>query len=79
MLFPPPQKPSGCDFKQWIDNYMMLKDIEYVVLVRRTKLPWGRVCQAASSLMCSSLLLKCYFIPLRHARFSSGTIRLVMM
>jgi hypothetical protein len=25
-LFPPPPKPSGCDFKQWIDDYMTPND-----------------------------------------------------
>jgi hypothetical protein len=28
-LFPPPPKPPGCDFKQWVDDYMTPKDIEY--------------------------------------------------
>jgi len=25
-LFPPPPKPPGCDFKQWIDDEMTPKD-----------------------------------------------------
>jgi hypothetical protein len=37
MLFPPPPKPLGCDFKQWIDDYMTPKDIEYVVWVKKIK------------------------------------------
>jgi hypothetical protein len=32
-LFPPSLKPSGCDFKQWIDDYMTPKDVEYVAWV----------------------------------------------
>jgi hypothetical protein len=34
-LFSPPPKPSGCDFKQWIDNYMIVKDKEYVAWVKK--------------------------------------------
>jgi hypothetical protein len=34
-LFPPPLKPLGCDFKQWIDDYMTSKDIEYMVWVKK--------------------------------------------
>jgi selenophosphate synthetase-related protein len=37
MLFPPPPKPSGCDFKQWIDDYMIPKGIEYVAWVKKNK------------------------------------------
>jgi hypothetical protein len=36
-LFPPPPKLSGCDFKQWIDDYMTPKDIEYVAWVKKNK------------------------------------------
>jgi hypothetical protein len=36
-LFPPPPKPPGCDFKQWIDDYMTLKDIEYAMWVKKNK------------------------------------------
>jgi hypothetical protein len=36
-LFPPPPKSMGCDFKQWINDYMTLKDIEYVVWVNKNK------------------------------------------
>jgi hypothetical protein len=32
-LFPPSPKPPGYDFKQWIDDYMKLKDIEYVAWI----------------------------------------------
>jgi hypothetical protein len=32
-LFPTPPKLPGCDFKQWIDDYMTPKDIEYVTWV----------------------------------------------
>jgi hypothetical protein len=34
-LFPPPPKLSGCDFKQWIDDYITVKDEEYVALVKK--------------------------------------------
>jgi hypothetical protein len=34
-LFPPPPKPPGCDFKEWIDDYIILKHIEYVVWVKK--------------------------------------------
>jgi hypothetical protein len=34
-LFPLPPKPPGCDFKQWIDDYMTSKDIEYVAWVKK--------------------------------------------
>jgi hypothetical protein len=34
-LLPPPPKSSGCDFKQWIDDYMILKDINYVAWVKK--------------------------------------------
>jgi hypothetical protein len=37
MLFPPPPKPSGCYFKQWIDDYIILKDIEYMAWVKKNK------------------------------------------
>jgi hypothetical protein len=37
MLFPPPPKPSGCDFKMWIDDYMTPKDIEYVAWVQKNR------------------------------------------
>jgi hypothetical protein len=33
-LFPPPPKSSGCDFKEWIDDYMTLK---YMVWVKRNE------------------------------------------
>jgi hypothetical protein len=34
-LFPPPPKPSGCDFKQWINDYMTPSDEEYMVWVKK--------------------------------------------
>jgi hypothetical protein len=34
-LFPPPLKPPGCDFKEWIDDHVTPKDIEYVAWVKR--------------------------------------------
>jgi hypothetical protein len=34
-LFPPPPKMSRCDFKYWIDDYMNLKDEEYVAWVKK--------------------------------------------
>jgi hypothetical protein len=34
-LFPPPLKPSGRDFKKWIDDYMTPRDEEYVVWVKK--------------------------------------------
>jgi hypothetical protein len=34
--FPPPPKPPGYDFKQWIDDYMTPKDIEYVAWVKQS-------------------------------------------
>jgi hypothetical protein len=34
-FFPPPPKPSRCDFKQWIDDYMTLSGEEYVVWVKK--------------------------------------------
>jgi hypothetical protein len=37
MLFPPSPKLSGCDFKKWIDDYMIPKDIEYVTWVKKNK------------------------------------------
>jgi hypothetical protein len=36
-LFPPPPKPPQCDFKQWIDDYMTPKDIEYVMWIKKNK------------------------------------------
>jgi hypothetical protein len=36
-LFPPPPKLPGCDFKQWIDDYMTPKDIEYVAWVKKNR------------------------------------------
>jgi hypothetical protein len=36
-LFPPPPKLSGCDFKEWIDDYMTPKDIEYMAWVKGNK------------------------------------------
>jgi hypothetical protein len=37
VLLPPPPKPLGYDFKQWIDDYMTLKDIEWVVWVKKNR------------------------------------------
>jgi hypothetical protein len=37
MLFPPPPKPPVCDFKEWIDDYMTLKDIEYMMGVKKNR------------------------------------------
>jgi hypothetical protein len=34
-LFPPPPKPLGYDFKQWIDDYMIPCDEEYVEWVKK--------------------------------------------
>jgi hypothetical protein len=34
-LFPPPPNPLGCDFKQWIDDYMTPTDEEYVGCVKK--------------------------------------------
>jgi hypothetical protein len=34
-LFPPPSKPSGCDFKQWIDDYMTPSDEVYMTWVKK--------------------------------------------
>jgi hypothetical protein len=34
-LFPPPSKPSGCDFKQWIDDYMTPSDEVYMAWVKK--------------------------------------------
>jgi hypothetical protein len=36
-LFPPPPKLPGCDFKQWIDDYMTPKDKEYVSWVKKNR------------------------------------------
>jgi hypothetical protein len=36
-LFPPPLKPSRCDFNEWIDDYMTPKGIEYVAWVKRNR------------------------------------------
>jgi hypothetical protein len=36
-LFPPPSKLSGCDFKDWVDDYMTPKDIEYMTWVKRNE------------------------------------------
>jgi hypothetical protein len=36
-LFPLPPKPPGCDFKQWIDDCMTVKDIEYVAWVKKNR------------------------------------------
>jgi hypothetical protein len=36
-LFPPSSKPLGCDFNQWIDDYMTSKDIEYVTWVKKNR------------------------------------------
>jgi hypothetical protein len=30
-IFPPPPKPPGYDFKQWIGDFMTTSDEEYVV------------------------------------------------
>jgi hypothetical protein len=42
MLFPPPPKLAGCDFKQWIDDYMTLNDIEYVAWVKKNRTAMGK-------------------------------------
>jgi hypothetical protein len=34
-LFPPPPNPSGCDFKQWIDDYMTPSNETFVVWVKK--------------------------------------------
>jgi hypothetical protein len=34
-IFPPPPKPPGYDFKQWIDDYMTPKDEEYVAWIKK--------------------------------------------
>jgi hypothetical protein len=44
-LFPLPPKSSGCDFKQWIDGYMTLKDEEYMTWVKKV----GAMRKGASS------------------------------
>jgi hypothetical protein len=36
-LFPLPPKLSGCDFKQWINDYTTPKDIEYMKWVKKNK------------------------------------------
>jgi hypothetical protein len=46
-LFPPPPKPLGCDFKQWIDDYMTPRDEEYVAWVKKN----GAMRKGASSSM----------------------------
>jgi hypothetical protein len=46
-LFPPPPKPSGCDFKQWIDDYMTPKDIEYVAWVKKNKVDMRKGAQSS--------------------------------
>jgi hypothetical protein len=35
-LFPPPPKPSGCDFKWWIDNYITPSDEAYVAWIKKS-------------------------------------------
>jgi hypothetical protein len=42
MLFPPPTKPPRCDFKQWIDDYMTPKDIEYMAWVKKNRADMGK-------------------------------------
>jgi hypothetical protein len=37
MMFPLTPKPSGCDFKKLIDDYMTPKDIKYVAWVKKNK------------------------------------------
>jgi hypothetical protein len=44
-LFPPPPKPSGCDFKQWIDDYKTPCDEEYMAWVKKN----GAMRKGASS------------------------------
>jgi hypothetical protein len=44
-ILPPPPKPSGCDFKQWIDNYMTPSDEAYVAWVKKS----GAMRKVASS------------------------------
>jgi hypothetical protein len=36
-LFPPPPKLPGCDFKEWIDDYITPKDIEYMTWVKKNR------------------------------------------
>jgi hypothetical protein len=36
-LFLPPLKPPRYDFKQWIDDYITLKDIEYMAWVKNNR------------------------------------------
>jgi hypothetical protein len=33
-LFPPPSKPSGCDFRKLIDDYMTLSDESYLAWLK---------------------------------------------
>jgi hypothetical protein len=54
-LFPPPSKPSRCDFKQLIDDYMTPKDIEYVAWVKKNRVTMSREGQAASCLVYCTL------------------------
>jgi hypothetical protein len=35
-LSPPPTKSSGCDLKQWIDDYMTPSDESYVEWLKKT-------------------------------------------
>jgi hypothetical protein len=41
-LFPPPPKLPGCDFKQWIDDYMTLKDIDWVSWVKKNRVSMNK-------------------------------------
>jgi hypothetical protein len=36
-LFPPPPKLLGYDYRQWIDDYMTPKDIEWVAWVKKNR------------------------------------------
>jgi hypothetical protein len=52
-LFSPPPKPLGCDFKQWIDDYMIVKDKEYVAWVKKCSDMRKGVSRASSHIYCT--------------------------
>jgi hypothetical protein len=59
-LFPPSPKPSGCNFKRWIDDYMTPNDIEYVAWVKKNR---ATMSKGGSSSKYSGVL---YFILVFH-------------
>jgi hypothetical protein len=59
-LFPPPPKLSECDFKQWIDDYMISKDEEYEAWVKMAGAMRKGVSSSKYSCLLYFVLLFCY-------------------